>query len=281
MYQAKANGKNTLRFFDQTIQTTLEARVTLEAELRQALPLGQLTLYYQPQFDGARNIIGAEALIRWQHPERGLVLPGDFITLAEETGIIIPIGQWVLVTACALLRNWQSRSEYSELTLSVNVSARQFLHPDFVEMVKQVLEETGAAPDKLKLELTESMMLDDVAATIDKMRALRALGVGISMDDFGTGYSSLSYLKQLPLSELKIDKSFVRDIVEESNGAVIVRTIITMARSFGLNVVAEGVETVTQFAILKQYRCRGFQGYFLARPITLTEFEEMVRATCA
>ncbi len=280
MYRAKSSGRNTLRFYDPVMQAALEARVALENELRHALPKGQFVLFYQALFDGARNIVGAEVLLRWQHPDRGLTLPGEFITLAEESALIIPIGQWVLATACNLLNDWKGRPHFEHLTLSVNVSARQFRHPGFITAIQQVLEESGAEPNKLKLELTESLMLDNVGDTIDKMLELKALGVGVSMDDFGTGYSSLSYLKQLPLTELKIDRSFVRDIATVSEGAVIVRTIMGMARSLGLAVVAEGVETVAQFAFLKQHRCHRFQGYFLAHPVPLSAFGEMVIKAC-
>ncbi|MDP2821943.1 MAG: EAL domain-containing protein [Sulfuritalea sp.] len=276
MYQAKDAGRNTVRFFDPAMQATLESRAAMETDLRRALSLGQFELFYQAQIDSGGRILGAETLLRWNHPERGLVSPADFIPLAEETGTIVPIGRWVLETACRRLKIWAEDAATRNLLLAVNVSARQFRQPDFVGEVCAVLEQTGADPTRLKLELTESLVLDNVADTIDKMNVLKSLGVGFSMDDFGTGYSSLSYLKRLPLDQLKIDRSFIRDIVTDPGDAAIVRTIIVMAKSLGLGVVAEGVETGEQRDFLDRNGCSLFQGYLFSRPLPLDEFERFM-----
>jgi len=266
MYQAKAAGRNTLRFFDPDMQAALEARTALEAELREGLREGQFRLHYQAQVDSAGNLTGAEALLRWQHPLRGPVSPAEFIPLAEETGLILPLGRWVLETACAQLAAWAQQPQTAGLTLAINVSAREFRHAGFVDQVSQVLERTGTDPHRLKLELTESLLLDDIAGTIAKMTALKALGVGFSLDDFGTGYSSLSYLKRLPLDQLKIDQSFVRDVLTDPNDAAIARTIVALAQSLGLAVIAEGVETEGQRDFLLRNGCHAFQGYLFGRP---------------
>ena len=261
MYKAKSAERNTLRFFDPAMQTALDERSALESSLRVALERGQLHLYYQAQIDGARRVIGAEALLRWMHPERGLLLPGEFIPLAEETGLILRIGQWVLETACAQIKAWSAVPVTRELRLAVNVSARQFRQPDFVAQIEQVLSRTGADPTRLKIELTESLVIDDVADTIARMQALKALGVGFSMDDFGTGFSSLSYLKRLPLDQLKIDRAFIRDLASDLNDAAIVQTIITMGKTSSLDVIAEGVETEAQLERLQAFGCAAYQGY--------------------
>ena len=276
MYQAKADGRNTLRFFDPAMQVTLETRSTVESDLRQALAQQQFTLYYQTQVDHSHRIFGAETLLRWEHPKRGLVSPGEFIPFAEETGLIIPIGNFVLKTACTQLKTWQANAQTRDLTLAVNISVRQFRHPDFVEQVRSVLEQTGANPNKLKLELTESIIISDLADTIVKMLALKTLGVCFSMDDFGTGYSSLTYLKRLPFNQLKIDQSFIRDIATDLNDTAIVKTIIVMATALGLDIVAEGVETEAQLDLLKQYGCPAFQGYLFSKPLPLAEFERLL-----
>ena len=266
MYQAKAAGRNTLRFFDPAMQAMLETRTALETDLREGLQEGQFLLYYQPQVNGDTGLIGAEALVRWRHPRRGMVSPAEFIPLAEETGLILPLGQWVLETACAQLAAWAAQPQTAHLALAVNVSARQFHHPDFVRQVQEALNQHGADPHRLKLELTESLLLDNVEDTIAKMTMLKAQGVGFSLDDFGTGYSSLSYLKRLPLDQLKIDQSFIRDILIDPNDAVIARTIVALAQSLGLAVIAEGVETAAQRDFLIAHGCRAFQGYFYGRP---------------
>ena len=276
MYQAKDAGRNTLRFFDPAMQAALDARSALETDLRLAMKHQQLLLYYQPQMESTRGVTGAEVLLRWVHPERGLVLPGDFISLAEETGLILPIGHWVLEMACAQLKAWENNLHTRDLQLAINVSAHQFRQQDFVAQVQQVLLETGADPTRLKIELTESLVLDSVSDTITKMQALKAIGVGFSMDDFGTGYSSLSYLKRLPLDKLKIDRSFVNDLATNINDAAIVLAIITMGRTFGLNVIAEGVETEAQRDFLDRNGCHAFQGYLFSRPVPLAEFEQFL-----
>ncbi|MFC5301429.1 EAL domain-containing protein [Azospira restricta] len=266
MYQAKAAGRNAMRFFDPGMQAVVTARSELEDDLREALKAQQFVLHYQPQVDGEGRITGAEALLRWQHPQRGLVPPAEFIPLAEETGLILPIGDWVLRTACARLAQWRARPDTAALTLAVNVSARQFRHPGFVYQVVSALGASGADPHRLKLELTESLLLDDIEGTVVKMTALKAAGVSFSLDDFGTGYSSLSYLKRLPLDQLKIDRSFVRDVLTDPNDAAIARTIVALGQSLGLTVIAEGVETEEQRAFLAAHNCHAYQGYLFGRP---------------
>ncbi|BAN34527.1 diguanylate cyclase/phosphodiesterase with PAS/PAC sensor(s) [Sulfuricella denitrificans skB26] len=276
MYQSKNAGRNTQRFFDPAMQAALDEHSALETDLRLALKRQQLRLYYQPQMESTRGLVGAEALLRWVHPERGLVEPGDFISIAEETGFILPIGYWVLETACAQLKAWEGNPRTHELQLAVNVSARQFRQPDFAVQVQQVLAQSGADPTRLKIELTESLVLDNVSDTIIKMQALKAIGVGFSMDDFGTGYSSLSYLTRLPLDQLKIDRSFIRDFGSDANGAAIVQTIIIMGKTLGLNVIAEGVETVAQRDFLDRNGCHAFQGFLFSRPLPLADFEQFM-----
>ena len=277
MYQAKATGRNTLRFFDVQMQANITARASMETDLRLALERNQFRLYFQLQANHNRQIVGAEVLIRWQHPERGLVLPLDFIPLAEETGMILPIGLWVLETACAQLKSWEGNSFTQHLQLAVNVSAIQFHQADFVEQVCQVIRQTAIKPDRLKLELTESLVLDDINDTISKINALSEVGVHFSMDDFGTGYSSLSNLKKLPIHQLKIDQSFVRDIATDSDDAAIVQTIIAMAINLGLEVIAEGVETEEQVTFLQQHGCLAYQGYLFSKPVPLEEFEALLK----
>ncbi len=266
MYQAKAAGRNTLRFFDPQMQAAVLARAALDADLRQGLKREELLLYYQPLVDGGSRILGYEALLRWRHPRRGMVSPVEFIALAEQTGLILPIGQWVLRTACRQLVAWAREPATRGLSLSVNVSARQFRQNDFVSQVQAVLEETGVDPQRLKLELTESVLISDVEDAIRKMGALRERGVRFALDDFGTGYSSLSYLKRLPLDQLKIDQSFVRDVLTDPNDAAIVRTILALAQSMELQAVAEGVEMEGQRRFLLDNGCTVFQGYLFGRP---------------
>ena len=277
MYQAKAAGRNTLRFFDPEMQAGVTVRVALEKDLRTALREQQFVLHYQPQIDAKGQCRGAEALIRWQHPQRGMVPPDAFIPLAEDTGLILPIGNWVLATACAQLAAWSSCAELAHLTLAVNVSGRQIRQIDFVEHVLAILAQTGANPERLKLELTESHLLTEVEDTIAKMTALRAKGVNFSLDDFGTGYSSLSYLKRLPLEKLKIDRSFVMDILTDPNDAAIAKTIVALAQTLGLDVIAEGVETEGQRNFLAENGCHWYQGYLFSRPLPLGAFEEFVK----
>ncbi len=281
MYAAKTAGRNAIRFFDPMMQAAVSARAALENDLRTALAAGQFLLHYQIQVGCGVQPVGAEALIRWQHPERGMVSPGEFIPLAEETGLILPIGLWVLQTACAQLRRWQDDPATEPLQLSVNVSARQFRQPDFMEQIRAVLLQTGARPDRLKLELTESLALDNVDDTIAKMNALRALGLRFSLDDFGTGQSSLSYLTRLPLDQLKIDQSFVRNIGVQHTDALIVQTIIGMAQSLGIDVIAEGVETDAQRAFLEKHGCTLWQGYLFSRPVPVLELEQYLQEKAA
>ena len=278
MYAAKTAGRNSIRFFDPRMQAAVTARATLENDLRTAVEQGQFTLHYQTQVGCGTRVVGAEALIRWNHPTRGMVSPFEFIPLAEETGLILPMGLWVLQTACAQLRRWQDHPATAELQLAVNVSARQFHQDDFIEQVVTALRQTGARPDRLKLELTESLALDNVDDTIAKMNTLRALGLGFSMDDFGTGQSSLSYLTQLPLDQLKIDQSFVRNIGIQHTDALIVQTIIGMAQSLGLDVIAEGVETEAQRAFLEQHGCTLWQGYLFSRPVPIEVLEQRLHS---
>jgi len=271
MYQAKAEGRNALRFFDPQMQTSVMAHMALDKDLRQALALGQLELLYQPQFKLDGRMVGAEALVRWRHPARGLVSPADFIPLAEETGLIVPIGQWVLTSACQALASWVDDPAREPLCLSVNVSGRQLRQPDFVQRILDTLADTGAPAHRLKLELTESLLLDNKEDTIHKMTALKAHGVGFSLDDFGTGYSSLAYLKRLPLDQLKIDQSFVHDVADDPKDAAIVRTVVALAESLGLNVIAEGVETPLQRDCLAAHGCTHYQGYLYGRPCPLQD----------
>jgi diguanylate cyclase (GGDEF)-like protein/PAS domain S-box-containing protein len=273
MYAAKAAGRNAIRFFDPDMQAAVTARAQLENDLRAALAAGEFLLHYQVQIGCGQHPIGAEALIRWNHPQRGMVPPCEFIPLAEETGLILNIGVWVLETACTQLRRWQDDPALHGLQLSVNVSARQFQQPDFVEQVRAILLKTGALPERLKLELTESLPLDNVDDTISKMRALRVMGLRFSLDDFGTGQSSLSYLTRLPLDQLKIDQSFVHNIGVQATDALIVQTIIGMAQSLGIDVIAEGVETDAQRAFLERHGCKLWQGYLFSRPVPIKEFE--------
>jgi diguanylate cyclase (GGDEF)-like protein/PAS domain S-box-containing protein len=277
MYQAKAAGRNTLRFFDPQMQSIVLARTELETDLREGLRQSQLLLHYQPQVDDDGRITGAEALVRWQHPVRGMIPPMEFIGLAEETGLILNLGHWVLETACRQLVAWSGRPEMAHLTVAVNVSAQQFSQADFVEQVLAVLKNTGANPNRLKLELTESLLVSNVEEVIGKMFALKAKGVGFSLDDFGTGYSSLSYLKRLPLDQLKIDQSFVRDIHVDPNDAAIAKTIVALAHSLGLGVISEGVETAAQRDFLAHAGCHAHQGYFFSRPLAIEGFEAFAK----
>ncbi|MFZ2541997.1 MAG: EAL domain-containing protein [Gallionella sp.] len=273
MYQAKKDGRNTLRFFDPKMQIAINDRSVLEAELRKALEQQQFQLYYQIQVDSSYRPLGAEALIRWLHPERGLVPPMQFIPLAEETGLILPIGQWVLETACAQIKAWQQEALTRDLVLAVNVSARQFRQTDFVAQVLATVQHHTVTPGLLKLELTESLLLEDIEGVIATMNALNEVGVQFSLDDFGTGYSSLQYLKRLPLDQLKIDQSFVRDIATDSNDKAIVQTIIAMAKSLNFDVIAEGVETEAQRQLLLDMGCTHFQGYLFGKPVPIAQFE--------
>jgi diguanylate cyclase (GGDEF)-like protein/PAS domain S-box-containing protein len=276
MYQAKAGGRDTLRFFDPQVQAAVQAKAALEIELRQAVEQQQLCLYYQAQVDGQGYLVGAEVLVRWLHPLKGMVSPAEFIPLAEQTGLILPLGAWVLETACNQLAVWQNSPFTADLTLAVNVSVRQFRQVDFVHQVLSILSATRANPQRLKLELTESLLVDDVQDIIGKMTALKAMGVSFSLDDFGTGYSSLAYLSRLPLDQLKIDQGFVRDIESSENAVAICSATIGLAHSLRLKVVAEGVETEAQRYFLSNvHHCDYMQGYLFSRPIPLAEFEKL------
>jgi len=276
MYQAKAAGRNTLRFFDPEMQAAVTTRAALEADLRDAILRGHFLLYYQAQVTGKGRLTGVEALIRWQHPLRGIVSPAEFIPVAEDTGMILQIGNWVLETACAQLAIWANRPEMAHLTIAVNVSAHQFRQSDFVAQVLAALDRNSANPHRLKLELTESLLVSNVEDIIAKMTILKARGVGFSLDDFGTGYSSLSYLKRLPLDQLKIDQGFVRDILIDTDDAAIAKMVIALGASMGLAVIAEGVETEAQRDFLALQGCDAYQGYLFSRPLALEAFEAFV-----
>ena len=277
MYKSKEAGRNAWRFFDPHMESAVKERAVLEKDLRRALEEKQFLLHYQAQVVSEGRITGAEVLVRWQHPLRGMVSPAEFIPFAEETGLILPLGHWVLESACTQLASWASRPEMAHLTVAVNVSAHQFRQADFVEQVLTVLKTTGANPQRLKLELTETLLVSHIEDVIDKMFALKAKGVGFSLDDFGTGYSSLTYLKRLPLDQLKIDQSFVRDVLIDPNDAAIAKTIVALAQSLGLGVIAEGVETAAQRDFLAHSGCHAYQGYFFSRPLPLDKFEEFAQ----
>ncbi len=276
MYQAKRNGRNTLCFFDAKMQSILEARVKLERDLQLAIDHNQFQIYYLNQVSQDGETIGAEALIRWPHPERGLVSPLEFIPVAEENGMILDIGLWMLETVCQQLKLWEGNARNKQLHLAVNVSSRQFYQPDFVAQVMAIIEKTAIDPSKLELELTETLVLDNIDDAIQKMSALNKFGITFSIDDFGTGYSSLAYLTQLPLTFLKIDQSFVRNIGVKPSDAIIVQTIIGMAKSLGMRVIAEGVETKEQHLFLQHNGCSLYQGFLFSKPLPLFEFERLL-----
>ena len=277
MYQAKVAGKNTLRFFESQMQTAMTARVSLQTDLRLGIVKQQFALHYQAQVVEDNRIVGVEALVRWHHPQRGIVSPLDFIPLAEETGMILPLGRWVLETACAQLALWAQVPHMADLTTAVNVSARQFLQVDWVDQVLDILRKTGVNPHRLKLELTESVLASNIQDIIGKMTLLKAQGISFSLDDFGTGYSSLSYLKLLPMDQVKIDRSFVRDILVNTNDAAIAQMVIVLAKTLGLNVIAEGVETEAQRDALANLGCHAYQGYLCSKPLPLIEFEAFMK----
>jgi diguanylate cyclase (GGDEF)-like protein len=274
MYQAKESGRNAFSFFDHHMQELINAHVSLEQELRKAVEQQQFELYYQVQVDASGKALGAEALIRWQHPERGMVAPAEFIPLAEESGLILAIGQWVLDGACAQLQQWQADAVMRHLTLSVNVSSKQFYKADFVQQVQASVARFNIDPNLLKLELTESMLAEGIDEIAAVMATLAKIGIRFSLDDFGTGYSSLQYLKMLPLYQLKIDQSFVRDIAIDSSDRAIVRTIVAMAHSLDLSVIAEGVETEEQRLLLLSKGCSHYQGYLFGKPLAIAAFED-------
>ena len=273
MYQAKALGRNSLCFFDPAMQAVVTANATMQVELRQGLRKQEFLLYYQPQVGPDGHMFGVEALIRWQHPVRGLVYPDEFIGQAEDSGLILPIGKWALETACQQLAHWALRQETQHLSIAVNVSVRQFRHPEFVELVMLTIKETGVNANRLKLELTESLLATGIDVTIAKMGLLKDAGVTLSIDDFGIGYSALSYLKYLPLNQLKISRTFIKDILTDPNDVAIARVIIGLGQSLGLDVVAEGVETIEQRDILRRFGCDSYQGHLFCKALPIDALE--------
>jgi len=278
LYQAKDAGRNAVRFFNPTMQAAIDARTRMETALLQALENGEFHLYYQPQFNHNNQLVGAEALLRWLRQDGTWVLPADFIPLAEETGLILPIGQWVLDTACAQLKHWQEDVRMREISLSINVSARQFHQPDFVAQISRSLDSAGIDPSRIKLELTESVLLKGSEEVIDSMQKLSALGVGFALDDFGMGYSSLSYIKRLPIRQLKIDQSFIRDITHDASDAAIVSAILAMSQSLGIDAIAEGVENTEQRDFLLSNNCSLYQGNLFGVPMPAAEWEAFLLA---
>lgn len=282
MYQAKEAGRNRVQFFDPQIQESIEIQNVIESDLHLALKYNQLELYYQIQLDKDRFPIGAEALVRWKHPQRGLVSPGEFIPVAEQSSLIIEIGNWVIETVCQQIAIWSKSELTKNLVIAINISPRQFMHPDFVEQLASIVHKYQIDASLLKLELTESVMADDLELIIKKMYILKqVVGVTLSLDDFGTGYSSLSYLKKLPLDQIKIDQSFVRHMTTDYSDAMMVKNIIDLAHNFGFNVIAEGVETEAQLALLKKSGCMSYQGYLFSKPIPSTQFELLLNDNLA
>lgn len=275
MYQAKAAGRNTIRFFEPALQNAVNARASMEEELRQAIRTNQFLLHYQPQVDSTR-MIGAEALVRWKHPKRGLLSPGEFISLAEQTGLILPLGEWILESACEQLAIWGANEKMSALSIAVNISTRQFRQSNFVDQVLDVICRTGANPSNLRLELTESLLVENFEEIVEKMNRLKSHGLRFALDDFGTGYSSLNYLRHLPLDQLKIDRSFVENILQDTTSGAIAQTIVSLGNAMSLPVMAEGVETEAQWNYLLGIGCHSFQGYLFSRPLPSGEFEQLV-----
>ena len=271
MYRAKNDGRDRVRLFSEEMQEAVNQQRIIEKGLRQALENDEFELYYQGQYDDNNRLVGAETLLRWNHPRKGVVTPAAFIDIAELTGLVVPIGEWVLRSACEQL----SRIE-TDLVIAVNVSPRQFSDPDFVDNLKQILLDTGASPGRLKLEITENLAMANIEHTIETVKLLKQLGISFSIDDFGTGYSSLNYLNRLPVDELKIDQSFVRDVSTAADHAVIVDTIIVMAKQLGLKTVAEGIETEAELEYLKSRQCAFFQGYLFSRPVPFDQFEKSI-----
>ncbi len=277
MYQAKAAGRNAVCFFDPAMQAVVNANAALNMELRQGLREGSFVLHYQPQVGREEHMFGVEALVRWQHPMRGLVYPDEFIAQAEDSGLILQLGQWVIETACVQLLTWAQRPETNHLRIAVNVSVRQFRHPEFVDMVMAIINRVGVNANNLKLELTESLLATGIEVTIAKMGQLKEAGITLSIDDFGIGYSALSYLKYLPLDQLKIDRMFIKDILTDPNDAAIARTIIGLAQSLGLGVVAEGVETNAQRDLLARFGCHCYQGHLFCPALPISELEVFMK----
>ncbi len=279
MHQAKRSGRNLVRFFDQSMQVSLENHARLNMELRSAFKQKQFMLHYQVQVDSQHRAVGAEALVRWQHPQRGMVPPDQFIPHAEQTGLIVSLGLWVLQEACKQLQKWQQDVLTRDLVLAVNVSAKQFHQTDFIEQVQKILADTHINTSRLKLELTESAVLGNIEDTISKMELLRGMGIHFSMDDFGTGYSSLQYLKRLPFDQVKIDRSFIRDLATDANDAAIVQAVIAMTQALNIEVIAEGVETAAQRDFLMAKGCHLFQGYLFSKPVPIAQFDKSLQET--
>jgi EAL domain-containing protein (putative c-di-GMP-specific phosphodiesterase class I) len=278
MYRAKAAGRNNCKFFSDTMKIRSMHRVNLENDLRQAIDEEHFELYYQPKVDTSSGVIvGAEALLRWKHVERGWISPADFIPIAEETGLILPLGRWVLQEACRQLAEWQ-HSQLGQMPVSVNISSQQMYSDDLVAIVKSAVSDSGIGAEMLELEITESLLMRDIEATIDALNDLKKFGVDLSVDDFGTGYSSLSYLKRFPIDMLKIDRSFVRDLHHDSEDAAICAAIIAMGHNLGLKVIAEGVELEEQLAYLRDHDCDQIQGFLFSKPLPAGEFEALVIA---
>jgi len=273
MYKAKEAGRNTVQFFDPKMQVAVSSKATLIHDLYNAIQQRQFTLFYQKQIDQHGRVVGVEALLRWFHPEKGMISPAQFIPLTEETGLIVPIGDWILQQACETLANWAKQPVTKNLSVAVNISVVQFSKDNFVQKVINSLRSSGANPQLLKLEITESLLANNIPDVKAKMRELQQCGVTFSIDDFGTGYSSLSYLKQLPINQLKIDQSFVRDIINSINDKAIAQAVITLASSMGLQVIAEGVETEDQRALLHRMGCNTYQGYLFGKPCRLEELK--------
>jgi EAL domain-containing protein (putative c-di-GMP-specific phosphodiesterase class I) len=270
MYNAKANGRNTFNFFDPKLQQMIERKAFLIERLRKAVEHHSMMLYYQPQIilvNGFLQFVGVEALIRWNDPKDGMISPGKFIPIAEESGLIVPLGEWVLQEAIRQLKQWESDDCKKEWRISVNVSYKQFEKDDFVTIIESLIHEYDISPEKLRLELTESLLVKNMQEALNKINHLKGLGLSLSIDDFGTGYSSLSYLKQLPIDELKIDQSFIRDLASDPNDVIIVETILSIGQKFGLEVIVEGVETEEQYEKLISMGCKYFQGYLFGRPV--------------
>jgi EAL domain-containing protein (putative c-di-GMP-specific phosphodiesterase class I) len=276
MYQAKESGRNAVRFFDPVMQNNVAERAALVSDLRGAIERGQLYLHYQLQVDNDDHPVGAEALLRWIHPQRGVVMPEQFLPIAEESTLVLEIGDWVLETACRQLALWADNEKMRELVLTVNISAKQFAMPDFVDEVAARLRAHRINPARLKLELTESMALNDLSGAAEKMRALKALGVCLSLDDFGTRYSSLSSLKQLPLDQVKLGRSFVREVASDGNVALLVQSIIDMSSRYRITVIAEGVENEAQLTSLRDRDCVAYQGFLFSKAVPVDEFEKLL-----
>lgn len=276
MYQSKAAGRNTYRFYDEYTQEGVEKRLALEASLSLAVKHKELELNYQSIVDAQQNIIAAEVLLRWQHPEFGEIHPKEFVPIAEKNNQIIKIGRWVLQTACEQIKNWQSHPKLSEIRLSVNISAKQFLYINFIKELREILNHTGIDPDLLKLELTETAVIDNIEDVISKMLILKKMGIRVSLDDFGIGHSSLVYLKKLPVTQIKIDQSFVHDVLTDSNDAAIIKMVLAVGKTINCDIIAEGVEQLEQFELLKKFGCHYFQGFYFSKPLTAVNFEKLV-----